>query len=92
MSEDVMVELDKEQQEKIEEFRKKMKERRYLRSLTLMELGTELHNAEKQIKDLRKNGNESRLKKMEEYKEKLMKEINGRLDSMDAHYYGEEQE
>jgi len=82
MSEDILDELDEEQKEKIEEARMKIKEQRYFKSLRLIDLGTELHRAEKFI---RENRNESRLEKTKEYKDKVKKEINSRMEAITEH-------
>ena len=83
MSEDVLEELDKEQKGKIEETRKEIKERRYLNSLTLVDLGAELQRAEELISENNENG--SRLDKTKEYRDKWKKEIDSRMEVITEH-------
>jgi len=83
MSEDILDERDKEQKEKIEETRREIKERRYLNSLTLVDLGAELQRAEELISENTENG--SRLDKTKEYRDKLKKEIDSHMEVITEH-------
>jgi|GEM_PF-7100526 len=62
-------------EEKIEE----MREKRYLRSLDLLDLGRELRLAEEAMERYREEGDEDRAEELEEYCEKLRQEIDGRM-------------
>lgn len=62
-----------------------VKEQRYFNSLSLMDLGTELYYTERQIEKFEENGNDSRLEKAKEYKKKVKKEINARMDPITEH-------
>lgn len=62
-------------EKKIEEIR----EKRYLKSLDLLDLGKELRLAEKAIERYREKGNEDKAKELGEYCDKLKREINSRI-------------
>ncbi len=62
-------------EEKIEE----MKEKRYLKSLDLLDLGRELRLAERAVERYREKDDESRVEELEEYCERLKEEIDGRM-------------
>lgn len=56
----------------------------YLRSLNLLDLATELRLAEKRVRRFKESGEELKLERAKEYRDKLKKKINGRLESMDS--------
>jgi len=62
-------------EEKIEE----MREKRYLKSLDLLDLGRELRLAEEAVERYMEEDVESKVEKLEEYCEKLREEIDGRM-------------
>jgi len=62
-------------EEKIEE----MREKRYIRSLDLLELGRELRLAEEAVKSSKEQGYEGRVKELEEYCEILRNKIEARM-------------
>jgi len=62
------------EEERIEYFDYK----RYLQSLSLIDLGSELHLLEKHIERCREKGEYERLTRLEKYRKKLQKEINYR--------------
>ena len=66
---------EEELEEKIEE----MKEKRYLKSLSLLDLGRELGLAERAVERYREEGDEERVEELEEYCEKVRREIDGRM-------------
>ena len=66
---------EKELEEKIE----KMKEKRYLKSLSLLDLGRELGLAERAVERYREEGDEMKAEELEEYCEKVRREIDGRM-------------
>jgi len=65
---------EEELEEKIEE----MKEKRYLRSLSLLDLGRELGLAERAVERYRDEDDEERAEELEEYCEKLKQKIHSR--------------
>ncbi len=54
-------------------------EKRYLRSLGLLDLGREFRLAEKAVERSKERGDEDRVEELEEYCERLKREINGRM-------------
>jgi len=62
-------------EEKIEE----MREKRYLKSLDLLQLGRELRLAEKAIERYKGKGDKSRVEELENYCKRLKREIEGRM-------------
>ncbi len=53
-------------------------DKRYLQSLSLIDLGSELHLLEKHIERCREKGEDERLVSLDKYRKKLQKEINCR--------------
>jgi len=62
-------------EKKIEEIR----EKKYIRSLDLLDLGRELRLAEKALERYREEGDGSRAEELEEYCEKLRQKIDARI-------------
>lgn len=58
----------------------KIREKKYLRSLDLLQLGRELRLAEEAVERYREEDDENRAEHLEEYCEELKRIINGRID------------
>ena len=65
-------------EEELEEKIEKMKEKRYLKSLSLLDLGRELGLTERAVERYREEGDEEKAGELEEYCEKVRQEINKR--------------
>jgi len=79
-------------EEDIESSIRKMREVRYLRSLSLMDLGKELRYAEDRVKELCDKKEYDKLQKALRFRQKVQDRIDGITDDSDAHYYEEEEE
>ena len=78
--------------ENIEESIMKLKEMRYLKSLSIVDLGKELRYAEDRVKELCDKKEYDKLKKALKFRQKVQDTIDCRIDTSDAYYYGEVEE